>query len=1236
MKYAQYLERNAVEEWRKAYINYRGLKKLIKKVAAHHRQRLEILASLGENEAEAGGSGIRRTRSKGASRNAEEGFADLRDRVLASQGGSQYGATGNGISDLTASPPPPHEVPPISLDGTGIYLCQSVRDKLQAGDFNIKKSSLGNVGPQEVVGQDSQREQDVESRLRSSSSKVGLPRADIAPAVSNKLMPTPSNPNNAGEDEQQQSKKSADPSPSSPVTRKSGKSYPSSVKTSKKLKHHHPRMDFDEYVGSVFDPSERIFFLALDSELERISDFYEGRLTEARTRFEELVAQLRELAEHRRKYKESHQASAGPSTMPWTQTVDYLSNAAPSGLRRSLRQVSGRRKGTDDSAKTVSPERAKGHTTALGDDSREEGRLQQRRDTTTESTATAVEATRSSEAAELPLSSEDEGAKRRSLALERMARLAAEEGQEDSQANGNAAQIKAAKYDPVRYKAARHKLKEAIAEFYRGLELIRSFKVLNRDGFGKILKKFDKTLDRHTSVLYYRARVEPSILVQSHRIDDLLRSTEDAFAGFFEHGDRKKALDRLRMQGTPQNNLRTHHGSASRTGFFIGISLCAIVGGLVEAMKPEVEEQIPSWSALLRVYGALFLPTLFALLFGLNLAGFAYARINTTFIFEWDARHSLDYHQYFEIPAFLFLLLSLAFWVSFLNPFPDAIAPTTWPLVWLVVMLVFLLNPLPIFNPKSRGWFIKSILRVFGGGFLCSGSVQFRDFFLGDELNSIAWSFSILWFIGCEYQRDWRLPECQPNDTYWTAALSVIPALLRLGQCVRRWIDSKYYARIHLLNAAKYSTAVFYYFFYIHWRKEGDSGRNGTMALWILFACFQSLATMLWDVLFDFSLLHVNSKYPLLRDELVYEDVWPMYYVAIITNSILRCGWIIYVLPGPASTLTRSFLVAFLEVLRRFQWNFYRVGNEHQGNVDQYRALRDTPLPYTISKATSSEEGIEKDQSPLVLKMKALRKKWMGDEHSFAPADPVARAEDEDDEDEDDDEDDEDEQMRSGHRHPQQSTQASATSRRSHHRRPGTGATGATTRPTTGNTYEPQEGASDAANNWRRAVSKVQGFLVPDRGGYSARGPRLDDQAAAKGAWGRDYAPRRQEGDAVVDSDDEGDTGEGGTTEDSEQDSDGDVEGSSGSLSEQAKRQEERTSAAARNGKQPGRSTGASSGKDYGSTSGAAIAVPQKAKRAKTANEEEGRGGQALDAVGRRDSAAAMSLSQSWNGKGHS
>ena len=73
----------------------------------------------------------------------------------------------------------------------------------------------------------------------------------------------------------------------------------------KNKKHRQQPTQLDEYLSTLFDPSEQLFFHVLDSELERITDFYEKELAEAQTRFNALAQQLDELAEHRRLYKEA-------------------------------------------------------------------------------------------------------------------------------------------------------------------------------------------------------------------------------------------------------------------------------------------------------------------------------------------------------------------------------------------------------------------------------------------------------------------------------------------------------------------------------------------------------------------------------------------------------------------------------------------------------------------------------------------------------------------------------------------------------------------------------------------------------------------------------------------------------------------------------------------------------------------------------------------------------------------
>jgi hypothetical protein len=98
----------------------------------------------------------------------------------------------------------------------------------------------------------------------------------------------------------------------------------------------------------------------------------------------------------------------------------------------------------------------------------------------------------------------------------------------------------------------------------------------------------------------------------------------------------------------------------------------------------------------------------------------------------------------------------------------------------------------------------------------------------------------------------------------------------------------------------------------------------------------------------DWSVLQPNAKYKGLRAELIYGDYIPFYYFAIVSNIIIRFIWVVYIPDRGPNVLIRSFLVACLEALRRWQWNFYRVEAEFIGHMDQYRVTRDIPLPYSF------------------------------------------------------------------------------------------------------------------------------------------------------------------------------------------------------------------------------------------------------------------------------------------------
>ncbi|KAL9939129.1 hypothetical protein V8E36_001942 [Tilletia maclaganii] len=944
MKFAQYLEDASVPEWRRSYVNYGGIKKLIKRVAEHRTQRLSLeldrtisAASKSRTGHEHGPVslplGLARRTSSAVGANAT-GFFSHRKPT--------YGATG------TPSGRGPHSGPdleanrklePISLEGTGLHIDE---DKLAALHSCEHSDAPASAPDHSQGGEGGQHSSEPQSQAQPSS-PTGPSAAQTTDAEGNNHVRFQREGQGSSTSV---SRPAVDRDFSTRSLRaRSTQAANNLVHRLKQTKSAYPE-NLNQIIEETFDDEEAKIFLALESEIQRVISFLEAREKQALERFEVLALQLQELAQHRLGFKAREQGTAAKkagsdgfnlaAVSSHFNRLGATASAVPARVRSNLDGIRG---------SGISPE---GY---------------ERRGTGSPATPPSADGAQPSYW--------DEGAERRSQALSRIPHFThghplTPADEEIRRANEAAA----LSHDPERYRSAKKKMKVAVLEEYRLLELVKDFRILNRTALAKALKKLQKQTGVHCSDAFFEARVAPTMLVKSERIEKLLKSTEELYTYFFEHGDRKKARDRLRASNafaTLGSTIphQSHHISVFKAGIYMGVALCATVAGLVESQRPATKQRLPQRQALLRVYGALFIPTLFAFLFGLNLAAWRRTRVNYVFIFEFDVRTLADYHQFFELPALFLLLLSVCFWISFLDPFPAAIAPTTWPLVWTVIVIVVLLLPFRVFLKPSRTWFIRSLLRVFQAGIL--SRVEFRDFFLGDELNSLVWSFSMLWFIGCQYHRKWpAVDSCDPNKTFWTPVLGALPPFLRFVQCWRRWFDSDMKARIHLVNAGKYTSSVLNQFFYFNYRYHG-SGRTVDLALWCAFGCIYSIYTSSWDLKIDWSLLNPNARWPYLRDDLLYE--WPaLYYFAIVSNVIGRFAWMIYLLPGPASPLLRVFIIALIEALRRWQWNMYRLENEHIGNADDFRVVKDVPLPYSHGARVAEEDLDDDDDDSIKIK----------------------------------------------------------------------------------------------------------------------------------------------------------------------------------------------------------------------------------------------------------------------------
>ncbi|KAJ7485254.1 EXS family-domain-containing protein [Mycena latifolia] len=194
---------------------------------------------------------------------------------------------------------------------------------------------------------------------------------------------------------------------------------------------------------------------------------------------------------------------------------------------------------------------------------------------------------------------------------------------------------------------------------------------------------------------------------------------------------------------------------------------------------------------------------------------------------------------------------------------------------------------------------------------------------MGDQFCSLVFTLSNLYLVVCLYvegfNSNWR--ECGSRSRFWplSFALAILPFLVRLIQSVKRYVDSG--LDTHMINGGKYLSGIIAYLCYFIWRHKGPN-HGPSFATWCIFQTFYSFYALTWDFLMDWSILRLHEHYPLLRKELVYTNHIYLYYFAIISNTLIRFIWILYIPTQGPDIMLRTFIAAVFEMLRRWQWNF--------------------------------------------------------------------------------------------------------------------------------------------------------------------------------------------------------------------------------------------------------------------------------------------------------------------------
>jgi hypothetical protein len=231
---------------------------------------------------------------------------------------------------------------------------------------------------------------------------------------------------------------------------------------------------------------EAKFFQTLDGELEKVESFYHDRESDALKRSRELTNQLNELAEHRRVFHEFEEERMNESKVQ-----KYLAGPLE-GVQKRIPFVANVIQAGEH--KLNQAQAGLGIGLAPG----EKGKEKQLQDGSSEG---------------------------RSSSMDR--RVRHEDGFAPANANGRP------EFDPEKYQRYKKKLRLAIIEFYKELEILKNYRILNLTGFKKALKKFEKTAKVKCIDLYMEGKVAKRSFADGKTVDRLLKDMEDEFTSRF-------------------------------------------------------------------------------------------------------------------------------------------------------------------------------------------------------------------------------------------------------------------------------------------------------------------------------------------------------------------------------------------------------------------------------------------------------------------------------------------------------------------------------------------------------------------------------------------------------------------------------------------------------------------------------------------------------------------------------
>ncbi|RVW45419.1 Phosphate transporter PHO1-like 1 [Vitis vinifera] len=431
-------------------------------------------------------------------------------------------------------------------------------------------------------------------------------------------------------------------------------------------------------------------------------------------------------------------------------------------------------------------------------------------------------------------------------------------------------------------------LKELSLSFTKGW-LSKNLQELEHASFCKDLEEVDKVTGKQVLPIYLKV-VESSYFNSSDKVMKLEDEVEELFTKHFAEEDKRKTMKYLKPHQRKESHTVTFFIGLF-TGCFIalfaGYVIMAHISGMYRGQSDTI--YMETVYPVLSMFSLLFLHFF---LYGCNIVMWRKARINYSFIFELAPTKELKYRDVFlicttsmtAVVGVMFVHLSL---VAKGNSYSRVQAI---PGLLCLLFLLLLVCPFNIIYKSSRYRFLRVIRNTILSPLY---KVVMLDFFMADQLCSQVPMLRNLEYVACYYitgsfkTQDYGF--CMRTKHYrdLAYAVSFLPYYWRAMQ---RWFDEG--QTTHLVNLGKYVSAMLAAGAKVAYEKERSVG-------WL---------ALLW--------------------------------LCQVLQQCINC------IGTMCRLQSNRAILAALEVIRRGQWNFYRLENEHLNNAGKFRAVKTVPLPF--------------------------------------------------------------------------------------------------------------------------------------------------------------------------------------------------------------------------------------------------------------------------------------------------